>query len=82
MALWQGTTTPWARARKADQHRQGATALRHRALLVIDDGVATGLTVRAALQSLRLSEPSQLVLAVPVRLVGAAGIRSVRPVGV
>ncbi len=43
-----------------------AAALSRRPLLVIDDGVATGLTVRAALQSLRLSEPSQLVLAVPV----------------
>jgi predicted phosphoribosyltransferase len=43
-----------------------AAALQHRPLLVVDDGVATGLTVRAALQSLRLSEPSQLVLAVPV----------------
>lgn len=43
-----------------------AAALRQRALLVVDDGVATGLTVRAALQSLRQCEPSQLVLAVPV----------------
>ena len=43
-----------------------SAALQHRPLLVVDDGVATGLTVRAALQSLRLSEPSQLVLAVPV----------------
>mgnify|MGYP000939199484 FL=1 len=43
-----------------------AAALQNRPLLVVDDGVATGLTVRAALQSLRLSEPSQLVLAVPV----------------
>jgi predicted phosphoribosyltransferase len=43
-----------------------AAALSRRPLLVIDDGVATGLTVMAALQSLRLSEPSQLVLAVPV----------------
>ena len=43
-----------------------AAALRHRPLLVVDDGVATGLTVRAALQSLRLNEPSRLVLAVPV----------------
>jgi len=43
-----------------------AAALHNRPLLVVDDGVATGLTVRAALQSLRLSEPSQLVLAVPV----------------
>lgn len=40
--------------------------LRHRPLLLVDDGVATGLTVRAALQSLRMSQPSRLVLAVPV----------------
>lgn len=41
-------------------------SLRQHHLLVIDDGVATGLTVRAALQSLRLARPKQLVLAVPV----------------
>ena len=41
-------------------------SLRNRPLLVVDDGVATGLTVRAALQSLRLANPSQLMLAVPV----------------
>lgn len=43
-----------------------ASALHHRSLLVVDDGVATGLTVRAALQSLRQCKPSRLVLAVPV----------------
>lgn len=43
-----------------------ASALRNRPLLVVDDSVATGLTVRAALQSLRQTAPSQLVLAVPV----------------
>jgi putative phosphoribosyl transferase len=37
-----------------------------RPLLVIDDGVATGLTVRAALQSLAQAMPSRLELAVPV----------------
>ena len=41
-------------------------ALRDRPLLVVDDGVATGLTVRAALQSLRQLGPCRLVLAVPV----------------
>ena len=41
-------------------------SLHQRHLLVIDDGVATGLTVRAALQSLRQAKPTQLVLAVPV----------------
>lgn len=43
-----------------------ADRLQGRRLLVIDDGIATGMTVRAALQSLRSCEPSQLVLAVPV----------------
>lgn len=43
-----------------------AATLRGRHLLVVDDGVATGLTVRAALQSLRQVRPSRLTLAVPV----------------
>jgi putative phosphoribosyl transferase len=42
------------------------SSLGQRPLLVVDDGVATGLTVRAALQSLQQANPSQLVLAVPV----------------
>lgn len=51
------------------QHLYGDPALaslHEHHLLVVDDGVATGLTVRAALQSLRLAQPSSLVLAVPV----------------
>jgi putative phosphoribosyl transferase len=40
--------------------------LRGRHLLVIDDGIATGFTVRAALTSLRQTQPASLVLAVPV----------------
>ena len=35
-------------------------------LIVVDDGVATGMTTLAALQSLRLARPSMLTLAVPV----------------
>lgn len=35
-------------------------------VVLVDDGVATGATVRAALKALRLREPEQLVLAVPV----------------
>jgi putative phosphoribosyl transferase len=34
--------------------------------IVIDDGVATGATTRAALRATRMRRPSQLVLAVPV----------------
>ncbi|MEB3235037.1 MAG: phosphoribosyltransferase family protein [Cyanobacteriota bacterium] len=43
-----------------------AAALRGRHLIVIDDGIATGMTVLAALQSLRQLAPAELVLAVPV----------------
>ncbi len=42
------------------------SSLRGRPLLVVDDGVATGLTVRAALESLRQAKPAHLLLAVPV----------------
>ncbi len=37
-----------------------------RTVLVVDDGIATGATVRAALRAVRRREPGHLVLAVPV----------------
>ena len=37
-----------------------------RTVIVIDDGIATGATTRAALQAIRMRKPSKLVLAVPV----------------
>jgi putative phosphoribosyl transferase len=40
--------------------------LRHRHLIVVDDGIATGMTVKAALLSLRSLAPASLTLAVPV----------------
>ncbi|MFM7313271.1 MAG: phosphoribosyltransferase [Cyanobium sp.] len=43
-----------------------AADLRGNTLLVVDDGIATGLTVRAALESLRQTRPKGLLLAVPV----------------
>lgn len=43
-----------------------AAVLAGRHLIVVDDGIATGLTVRAALASLRACGPSALDLAVPV----------------
>jgi putative phosphoribosyl transferase len=43
-----------------------AAELQGRQLLVVDDGIATGMTVEAALTSLRRVQPARLVLAVPV----------------
>ncbi len=40
--------------------------LRDRVVIVVDDGIATGATVRAALQAVRRKGPRKLVLAVPV----------------
>ena len=47
-------------ADRAPVHVKGCTAI------VVDDGIATGTTVRAALRALRRREPERLVLAVPV----------------
>jgi predicted phosphoribosyltransferase len=33
---------------------------------VVDDGIATGATTRAALHAIRMRKPSKLILAVPV----------------
>jgi len=40
--------------------------VRGRTVILVDDGLATGVTAYAAIQSLRLSEPAKIVLAVPV----------------
>jgi putative phosphoribosyl transferase len=37
-----------------------------RTVIVVDDGIATGATIRAALHAVRARKPSKLVLAVPV----------------
>lgn len=41
-------------------------SVKGRTAIVVDDGIATGATVRAALRGVRRREPSRLVLAVPV----------------
>lgn len=38
----------------------------HRTVIVVDDGIATGSTVRAALRAIRQKNPARLILAVPV----------------
>ena len=40
--------------------------VRHRTVIVVDDGIATGSTMRAAIATLRQQQPEQIVVAVPV----------------
>ncbi|HEY9697350.1 MAG TPA: phosphoribosyltransferase [Trichocoleus sp.] len=40
--------------------------LRDRSLIVVDDGIATGSTMRAAVTALRTHQPKQIIIAVPV----------------
>ncbi|MFD6323758.1 phosphoribosyltransferase [Streptomyces sp. NPDC058442] len=54
--------------RREQLYRQGRPApeLRGRTVIVVDDGLATGSTARAALRFVRRQAPARLVLAVPV----------------
>jgi putative phosphoribosyl transferase len=54
--------------RRQKLYRQGRASydVKDRTVIVIDDGIATGATVRAALKALRRGNPKRLILAVPV----------------
>ncbi len=55
-------------AERAQRLRRGQPPPRveGRTVILVDDGIATGGTVRAAIQSLRSARPRKIVLAVPV----------------
>ncbi len=55
-----------ARQRLAYLRGRAPVAVQGCTVIVVDDGIATGTTVRAALKALRRRRPARLVLAVPV----------------
>jgi putative phosphoribosyl transferase len=59
-------------ARQVDIFRGGRPlSLRGRTAILIDDGIATGATVRAAVLGVRTHEPSKIVVAAPVASQGS-----------
>ncbi|MFN3656590.1 MAG: phosphoribosyltransferase [Pseudolabrys sp.] len=54
------------RRRQAYLGDRARPTLAGRTVIVVDDGIATGATTRAALQAVRARKPTKLVLAVPV----------------
>jgi putative phosphoribosyl transferase len=55
-----------ARRERAYRDDLPPPVLKDRVLLVVDDGLATGATMRAAVRALRLQAPARIVIAVPV----------------
>lgn len=54
--------------RRAHHYRDGRSALDilGRTIILVDDGLATGATIRAAVAALRQQQPAHIVIAVPV----------------
>jgi putative phosphoribosyl transferase len=55
-----------ARRERAYRGNRAAPVLTDRIVILVDDGLATGSTMRAAAQAVRLQGPSAVVVAVPV----------------
>jgi putative phosphoribosyl transferase len=58
-----------AEARRREQRLRGRRPAPHlagRTVILVDDGLATGATMRAAIRSVRQAGPARLVIAVPV----------------
>jgi putative phosphoribosyl transferase len=65
------------RRRKLYLGGRSPVQVENRTAIVVDDGIATGTTVKAALKALRRRKPKKLVLAVPVA--PASSIAELRP---
>src|SRR5688572_5411783 len=54
--------------RREREYRKGAAliSLRDRVVILVDDGLATGSTMRAAVRAVRQHQPARVVVAVPV----------------
>jgi predicted phosphoribosyltransferase len=58
-----------ARRERAYRGDRGPAAVKGRTVVLVDDGLATGSTMRAAVAALRTLQPSRIVIAVPTAAV-------------
>lgn len=63
-------------ARREERYGAGHTppVLRGRTVILVDDGLATGLTMRAAVQAARKQQPARIVVAAPVGALDAVAM--------
>jgi predicted phosphoribosyltransferase len=54
------------RRERVYREQRAPLEVRHKTVIVVDDGLATGSSMRAAVAALRQREPSRLIVAVPV----------------
>jgi predicted phosphoribosyltransferase len=67
--LTKVTEAEMAEAHRREQKFRGGRAaarIKDRVVIIVDDGLATGATMRASVRSVRSREPAKLVVAVPV----------------
>src|SRR5688500_4716962 len=55
-----------ARREQAYRGERAASEIRGRTVILVDDGLATGSTMRAAVVALRQQQPARIVIAVPI----------------
>ena len=67
--------------RRSNLYRKGKNLINlvRKVAIIVDDGIATGLTMRLAVRSVKIREPSKIVVAVPVAPAGS--LRALRSEG-
>jgi putative phosphoribosyl transferase len=71
-AIAQAEQVELERRERAYRGHRALTPVKSRTVLLVDDGLATGATMQAAVKAVRLMDPARVVVAVPVGSIQAA----------
>ena len=64
--VYNSETLELKRRERLYRGRRAATPVAGRVVIIVDDGIATGATIYAAVKALRMKRPEKIVVAVPV----------------